>query len=121
MVTTTTTTTTTPVAAFDGMAFRCVKCPANAGEGGGTSPCRCTSGFWSEEDIVTSTPQFCTECPYVERCQGGNVCSGGFGGKACANCAKGYYTLVTSCFPCPEVPGLEYIAVAVVGTAAVYW
>ena len=112
----------TPLAAFDGLAFRCVQCPDFAPAATSTSPCRCKAGFWSEEDIITdNVMQFCTECPVVGRCQGGNICTGNFGGKACAACKKGYYTLVANCFPCPETPGLEYIGVAAVGTTAVYW
>ena len=118
----TTTGGTTPLAAFNGLAFRCVQCPDFAPAATSTSPCRCKAGFWSEEDIITDNKtQFCTECPNANRCQGGNICTGNFGGKACAACKKGYYTLVADCFPCPETPGLEYIAVATVGTTAVYW
>ena len=112
---------TTPLATFTGSGFSCFKCPENAGPAATTSPCRCGPAYWSEVDTITSPSQFCRECPFPSRCLGGSNCSDQFTGVACAACQQGYYTLVSSCFPCPEHPGLEYIAVAMIGIAAVYW
>ena len=111
---------TVEYSAFDGAPVGCLECPDNAFNST-TTPCRCKMGFWSEQDRLSSTQQFCIPCPYQARCLGGNTCAGKFGGMACASCQPGYYTLASSCFICPETAGLEYVAVAVVGSAAVYW
>ena len=111
---------TVDYSAFDGAPVGCLECPDNAFNST-TTPCRCKMGFWSEQDRLGSTQQFCIPCPYQARCLGGNTCAGTFRGMACASCQPGYYTLASSCFICPETAGLEYVAVAVVGVAAVYW
>ena len=129
---------TAPLAAFDGHPFNvtCIWCPEDPRAATDTSPCGCLPGFWSKKDIITKSKkdcdykveeqwcrqqQFCTQCPYGERCLGGNNCTGHFGGTSCTRCKPKYYTLVSACFPCPETPGLEYIAVAIVGISVVYW
>ena len=108
----------------------CLKCPKDAvtvtSAATAKSACSCRQGTFGpgatsgSHKYITSGAHKCIVCPFPERCLGGAACTSTYGGAACTGCSKGYYTLVSSCFPCPEHPGVEYIAVVVVGTAAVY-
>ena len=65
----------------------------------------------------SESQQLRTVCPAVvpclpsSSCLGGNVCSAGYSGDRCANCASGYYRINGQCQQCPNSPWVIIIAV----------